>query len=185
MTSFIKAAMLGAALVWSANAFALTGDAAKGAVVFKKCAICHKVGPNAKPGVGPVQNNLIGATAGCPAWLQLLHRDERGWRQGHRLDSRKPRQVPYEPESHGSWEQDGFPRPAGCSGPRGRHRLSCDPNRPISRLRPFLVIFRTLPSGGVLLLAPASHAAIDCAAVPKCHSSALTKAFLPHYLPSH
>ena len=64
MTSFIKAAMLGAALVWSANAFALTGDAAKGAVVFKKCAICHKVGPNAKPGVGPVQNNLIGATAG-------------------------------------------------------------------------------------------------------------------------
>ncbi len=63
MTSFIKATMLGAALVWSANAFA-AGDAAKGAMVFKKCAICHKVGANAKPGVGPVQNNLIGATAG-------------------------------------------------------------------------------------------------------------------------
>ncbi len=63
MTSLIKATVLGAALMWSANAFA-AGDAAKGAVVFKKCAICHKVGPSAKPGVGPVQNNLIGATAG-------------------------------------------------------------------------------------------------------------------------
>ncbi len=63
MTSLIKATVLGAALVWSANAYA-AGDAAKGEVVFKKCKICHAVGPTAKPGVGPVQNNLIGATAG-------------------------------------------------------------------------------------------------------------------------
>lgn len=65
MNSLIKATMLGAALVWTANAYALTGDVAHGQVVFKKCKICHSVGPNAHPGVGPVQNNLVGATAGA------------------------------------------------------------------------------------------------------------------------
>ncbi len=64
MTTFIKAAVLGAALVWSANAYA-AGDAAHGEAVFKQCKICHAVGTTAKPGVGPVQNNLIGATAGA------------------------------------------------------------------------------------------------------------------------
>ena len=64
MTSFIKTAVLGAALVWSANAYA-AGDAAHGEAVFKVCKMCHAVGPTAKPGVGPVQNNLIGATAGA------------------------------------------------------------------------------------------------------------------------
>ncbi len=65
MTSLIKTAVLGAALVWSANAYA-AGDAAHGEAVFKsKCKLCHAVGPTAKPGVGPVQNNLIGATAGA------------------------------------------------------------------------------------------------------------------------
>ena len=64
MTSLIKTAVLGAALVWSANAYA-AGDAEHGAVVFKQCKICHAVGPTAKPGVGPVQNNLVGATAGA------------------------------------------------------------------------------------------------------------------------
>lgn len=64
MTSLIKATVLGAALVWSANAYA-AGDAAHGETVFKQCKICHAVGPTAKPGVGPVQNNLVGATAGA------------------------------------------------------------------------------------------------------------------------
>jgi len=40
------------------------GDAAKGEVVFKKCKICHQVGPDAKNVVGPIQNNLIGRKAG-------------------------------------------------------------------------------------------------------------------------
>ena len=55
--------MLGGALVWSAGAYA-AGDAAHGEAVFKQCKMCHAVGPTARPGVGPVQNNLIGATAG-------------------------------------------------------------------------------------------------------------------------
>jgi cytochrome c2 len=40
------------------------GDAAKGETVFKKCKICHQVGPTAKNAVGPDQNNLIGRKAG-------------------------------------------------------------------------------------------------------------------------
>ena len=65
MTTFIKTAVLGAALVWSASAYA-AGDAAKGQSVFvSKCKMCHAVGATAKAGVGPVQNNLIGATAGA------------------------------------------------------------------------------------------------------------------------
>lgn len=64
MTTLIKATLLGAALVWSANAYA-AGDAAHGETVFKQCKICHAVGANAKAGVGPAQNNLVGAKAGA------------------------------------------------------------------------------------------------------------------------
>jgi cytochrome c len=64
MTKIIQAAILGAALVWSASASA-AGDATHGEAVFKQCKICHSVGPTAKAGVGPVQNNLVGATAGA------------------------------------------------------------------------------------------------------------------------
>ena len=38
--------------------------AARGAVVFSRCKMCHKVGPGAKNSVGPEQNSLIGARAG-------------------------------------------------------------------------------------------------------------------------
>ena len=64
MTTFIKAAALGAALAWSAGAYALDGNAEHGKSVFNKCKACHQVGPAAKAGVGPEQNNLIGSKAG-------------------------------------------------------------------------------------------------------------------------
>ena len=64
MTSFIGAAALGAALVWPAGAFAQEGNAEHGKAVFNQCKICHAVGPSAKAGVGPEQNNLIGSVAG-------------------------------------------------------------------------------------------------------------------------
>ncbi len=64
MTSFIKLSVLGAALVWSASAYALEGNADHGKVIFNQCKACHQVGPTAKAGVGPEQNNLIGSTAG-------------------------------------------------------------------------------------------------------------------------
>jgi cytochrome c len=61
MTTFIKMSVLAAALVWSANASA--ADAFHGEQVFKQCKVCHAVGPGAKAGVGPEQNNLIGSKA--------------------------------------------------------------------------------------------------------------------------
>jgi cytochrome c2 len=64
MTSFIEAAALGAALVWSASAIAQEGNAEHGKAVFNQCKICHAVGPGAKAGVGPEQNNLLGSVAG-------------------------------------------------------------------------------------------------------------------------
>jgi cytochrome c len=39
-------------------------DAAKGETVFKKCQICHDVGPTAKVKVGPILNDVIGRQAG-------------------------------------------------------------------------------------------------------------------------
>jgi len=36
------------------------GDVKEGENIFKKCKICHQVGPTAKPGVGPVLNGIVG-----------------------------------------------------------------------------------------------------------------------------
>lgn len=41
-----------------------TGNAVAGAEVFKKCMACHRVGPSAKNGVGPVLNGVLGRAAG-------------------------------------------------------------------------------------------------------------------------
>ena len=43
---------------------AMAQDAEKGETVFKQCMACHRVGDDAKNGVGPVQNNVIGRKAG-------------------------------------------------------------------------------------------------------------------------
>jgi cytochrome c len=40
------------------------GDAAKGEVVFKKCATCHKIGDNATNSVGPVLTGVVGRQTG-------------------------------------------------------------------------------------------------------------------------
>jgi cytochrome c len=39
-------------------------DAAAGEAVFKKCKACHQIGADAKNGVGPTLNGIIGLTAG-------------------------------------------------------------------------------------------------------------------------
>jgi len=43
---------------------ALAGDPAAGAIVFKKCAVCHAIGPGAVNKVGPELNGVIGRPAG-------------------------------------------------------------------------------------------------------------------------
>lgn len=66
-TLFSAAAML-ALTVTAAQAqettFEITGDAAKGEKVFKKCKACHAVGPDAQAKTGPVLNGILGRTAG-------------------------------------------------------------------------------------------------------------------------
>jgi cytochrome c len=39
-------------------------DAEAGAAVFKKCAACHQIGPNAKNGLGPSLQCVVGKPAG-------------------------------------------------------------------------------------------------------------------------
>ncbi len=59
LVSLVTAALL----LTTASAFA-AGDVDKGKKVFKKCKSCHMVGEKAKKKVGPVLNNIFGATAG-------------------------------------------------------------------------------------------------------------------------
>lgn len=42
----------------------VAADAAAGALVFKKCAACHSIGPGATTKVGPELNGVVGRTAG-------------------------------------------------------------------------------------------------------------------------
>lgn len=60
-----RAAMIFALVMAGAgSAVAQEGDASAGAAVFKKCAVCHMVGEDAKTKVGPVLNGVFGRTAG-------------------------------------------------------------------------------------------------------------------------
>lgn len=58
----ILATCLLAALALPALAQDVAGDADKGSKVFKKCAACHAVGPDAKNKVGPELNGIVGRT---------------------------------------------------------------------------------------------------------------------------
>jgi cytochrome c len=50
-----------------AEANAAEGDPVAGAVIFKKCMTCHRIGEGAKNMTGPVLNNVIGRQAGTAA----------------------------------------------------------------------------------------------------------------------
>ncbi len=67
--SFLAAIVLGASLMVAplpaiAASDLVIGDAANGETLFKRCAACHKVGADAKNGVGPQLNAIIGRIAG-------------------------------------------------------------------------------------------------------------------------
>ena len=57
-------ALFAPAAMAASNGGAAGGDPERGEKLFKKCAACHKVGPNAKNAAGPLLNNVIGRTAG-------------------------------------------------------------------------------------------------------------------------
>lgn len=48
----------------SAQESSVPRSLAAGAAVFKKCMPCHQVGPNARNGIGPVLNGVVGRPAG-------------------------------------------------------------------------------------------------------------------------
>ena len=50
----------GVALLALTTIASAEGDVAKGEKVFKKCAACHAVGPDAKNKVGPEMNGIVG-----------------------------------------------------------------------------------------------------------------------------
>lgn len=58
------AVVASAIMLFASAALAQDGDVAAGEKIFKKCIACHKVGDDAKSGVGPVLNNVFGRTAG-------------------------------------------------------------------------------------------------------------------------
>ena len=55
--------LIGAVLAASSGG-ALAADVAAGEQSFKKCVVCHSIGPDAKNKVGPAQNGLDGRKAG-------------------------------------------------------------------------------------------------------------------------
>lgn len=59
---FFAVTALGTSMI--AGSAMAQGDAEAGAQIFKRCAACHMVGPNAKKRIGPVLNDLFGRQAG-------------------------------------------------------------------------------------------------------------------------
>ena len=60
----MKTLIAATVLIVSAAGIALAQDVEKGAIVFKKCAICHKIGPGAENLVGPELNGLVDRKSG-------------------------------------------------------------------------------------------------------------------------
>jgi cytochrome c len=60
----VRTLITAAALIAASAGVALAQDVDKGATVFKKCGICHKIGPNAANLVGPELNALDGRHSG-------------------------------------------------------------------------------------------------------------------------
>jgi len=65
MSNLLKIAAIAASVAFVGAIPALAeGDAVAGKAVFNQCKACHQVGPEAKNGVGPVLNGLLGRKAG-------------------------------------------------------------------------------------------------------------------------
>ncbi len=65
MSNILKVAAIAASVAFVGAVPALAeGDAAAGKSVFNQCKACHQVGPEAKNGVGPVLNGIVGRKAG-------------------------------------------------------------------------------------------------------------------------
>ena len=63
----VKTLITAATLIVASGGVTLAQDVEKGATIFKKCALCHKIGPGATNLVGPVLNGLDGRHSGSVA----------------------------------------------------------------------------------------------------------------------
>ena len=63
----VKILITAATLIVASAGVTLAQDVEKGATIFKKCALCHKIGPGAANMVGPVLNGLDGRHSGSVA----------------------------------------------------------------------------------------------------------------------
>jgi cytochrome c len=63
----VKTLITATILIAASTAAGYAQDVEKGAVVFKKCAVCHKIGPGATNLVGPELNGLDGRHSGSVA----------------------------------------------------------------------------------------------------------------------
>lgn len=59
-----NAAIIATGVVLATSGFAFAQDATKGKSTFNQCAACHRIGPDAKPLVGPPLTDVIGRKAG-------------------------------------------------------------------------------------------------------------------------
>ena len=59
-----RALIVAVALIATSTGAGMAQDVAKGETSFKKCLICHSIGPGAQNKVGPEQNGLDGRKAG-------------------------------------------------------------------------------------------------------------------------
>jgi cytochrome c len=59
-----KTLIVAVALIATSTDAGMAQDVAKGEILFKKCVICHSIGPGAQNKVGPAQNGLDGRKAG-------------------------------------------------------------------------------------------------------------------------
>src|SRR6478672_4116903 len=59
-----KTLIVAVALIATSTDAGMAQDVAKGEISFKKCVICHSIGPGAQNKVGPAQNGLDGRKAG-------------------------------------------------------------------------------------------------------------------------
>ena len=71
------------ALIATSTGAGMAQDVAKGETLFKKCLICHSIGPGAQNKVGPEQNGLDGRKAGSVPNYQYSDAKQEF---GHRLE---------------------------------------------------------------------------------------------------
>ena len=63
----VKTLITAATLIVASGGVTLAQDVEKGATIFKKCALCHKIGPGATNLLGPALNGLDGRHSGSVA----------------------------------------------------------------------------------------------------------------------